>query len=246
MSPDDWTDRLAELEAQMLRQVEADTAKLMPRVEEEAARLQRRADAEAAQAGREGSLFDDEGDEDDEMGEDLEPLGYASRRDFVPKEQEDRYLTRDANGLPTLRLVDTGHRLVITTPLAGGAVINPRGPGLRRFGLYTTPARGWNFNRAAYRAADLRKGRWVDLLPQPTNRHDPNAVALCSPGSRSVFGYVQRGKARAVGKLIESGKDVVGLSLRGPGPGNGEDTCLLLIGSRSDLTAMLGQFSERA
>jgi hypothetical protein len=107
-----------------------------------------------------------------------EGLGIVTRSIFAPEEEEDSYLTRDAKGLPTLRLVEAGDRLAIWSPKGDGALINPRGPGLRRFGLYSTPARGWNYNRSAYRAADLRRGRWVGLRRERNNPHDPTAVAL--------------------------------------------------------------------
>jgi hypothetical protein len=70
----------------------------------------------------------------------------VTRSIFTSKEDEDYYLARDANGLPTLRLVEAGGLLAIWSPKGNGALINPRGQGLRRFGLYSTrkrPAEWW-------------------------------------------------------------------------------------------------------
>lgn len=107
-----------------------------------------------------------------------DPQPTVRRSDYVPKEDEARFLTRDADGLPDLRLVDAGDRLAIWSSLDGGALINPRGAGLRQMGLYSTAARGSNYHRKAFRAADLRRGRWLDLKREPDNKHDKNAVAM--------------------------------------------------------------------
>src|SRR4051794_37603355 len=127
------------------------------------------------------------------------------REDYVPKEEEARYLTRDERNLPVLRLVDAGDRLAIWSPVDGGALINPKGPGLRQLGLCSSYARGSNYYPSAYRAADLRKGQWVDLLREPDNPHDKNAVAMCAPGTRVPFAHVQRGRVPAVARRMDAG-----------------------------------------
>lgn len=68
--------------------------------------------------------------------------------DYLPSDREAEHLTRDLSGLPLLRLVPAGDRLVVWSPLNGGALINPRGSGLRRMGLIATYARGITFSRA--------------------------------------------------------------------------------------------------
>ncbi len=168
-----------------------------------------------------------------------EELGIVTRAVYVPAEDEARYLTREADGLPTLRLVDSGDRLSIWSPLAGGALLNPKGTGLRRFGLLATYARGSAYYAAAFRAADLRKGRPVELRREPDNPHDKNAVTLHAPGARAPFGYVQRGRAPALARRMDSGESMAGVSLRGPGPRRDDDMAFLLIGSTADLAAML-------
>lgn len=103
--------------------------------------------------------------------------GLVVRTDYVPADEEAPRLTRDADGLPLLRLVDSGDRLPIWSPLDGGALLNPKGTGLRRFGLVVTYARDGKFHASAYRSADLRKGKPVELRREPDNPHDRNAVA---------------------------------------------------------------------
>lgn len=160
------------------------------------------------------------------------------RSDYVPAEREADYLTRDADGLPTVRLVDSGDRLSVWSPLDGGVLLNPKGTGLRRFGLIATYSRGSKYNAAAFRAADLRKGRPVELRREPHNPHDRNAVALFAPGAREPFAYVQKGRAPAIARRMDAGESMAGVSLRGPGPRRDDDTAFLLLGSAADLAAL--------
>lgn len=163
----------------------------------------------------------------------------VTRADYAPSEREAEHLTRDDDGLPRLRLVDAGDRLAIWSPLDGGALLNPKGTGLRRFGLVATYARGSTHHASAFRAADLRKGRPVELRREPDNPHDKNAVALYAPGARAPFGYVQRGRAPAIARRMDAGEHMAGVSLRGPGPRRDDDSAFLLLGSVADLAALL-------
>lgn len=168
-------------------------------------------------------------------------IGTVTRAVYVPKEDEERYLVRDSDGSLGLRLVDAGDRLVIWSPVDGGGLLNPKGPGIRHVGLYGSYARGSDYYPSAYKAADLRKGSWIDLVREPANPHDSHATAMCRPGSRVAFGYVQRGRAPAVARRIDAGEDMAGVTLWGPGPRRADDTTYVLIGARSDLEAMLAQ-----
>lgn len=106
-------------------------------------------------------------------------------------------------------------------------------------GLYSSSARGAKYHASAYRAADLGKGQCVELRREPDNAHDKNAVAMYAPGARSAFAYVQRGRAPAIARRMDAGEDMAAVSMRGPGRGRDDDTTVVLIGSKADLTAML-------
>jgi len=166
--------------------------------------------------------------------------GIVTRALYVPKEDERRYLSRDQDGLPMLRLVDAGDRLAIWSPLDGGVLLNPKGPGLRSLGLVTSYARGSDYYPAAYRAAELRKGRPVELRPEPDNPHGRHAVAMYAPGARDRFAYVQRGRSASVFRRMSEGEDLAGVCLWGPRRRRDDDTAHVLIGARADLAAMLG------
>jgi hypothetical protein len=214
----------------MMREVEAEADLMQPEIEAEAASLQ----AEAMRLAVAVAFSED----DSVPLED--PRCVVWREDYVAKEDEGRYLTRTLDGLPRLYLADAGDRLAIWSPVDGGGLVNPKGPGLRILGLYASQARGAAHHRSAYRAADLSMGKWIDLVREPENPHDRNAVAMCAPGSRVVFAYVQRGRAPAVARRMDSGEDMAAVSMRGPGAGRDDGSAFVLVGSRADLTAMLG------
>jgi hypothetical protein len=175
-----------------------------------------------------------------ELDDDPKPPPMVLRSDYVPKDDEARYMTRDAAGLPDLWLVEAGDRLAVWSPLDGGVLLNPKGPGLRRLGLVTTRVRGTDHHGAAFRDADLRPGKPVALVREPANEYDPNAVALREPGKRVPFGYVQRGRAPAVARRMDAGETLTAVSMRGPGPGQTDGVTSVLIASDSDLRHMLG------
>jgi hypothetical protein len=227
--------------ARMMREVEAEAARMAPEIDAEAARMAPEIEAEAARIHAESmheaaavAFNQDDSDPVEEVRR------VIWREDYVAKKNEGRYLSRRADGLPNLYLADAGDRLAIWSPIADGGLINPKGPGVRHFGLYASYARGADHYRSAYRAADLSKGKWIDLVREPDNPHDKNAVAMCVPGSRVPFAYVQRGRALAVARRMDAGEDMAAVSLRGPGRGRDDESTLVLVGSRSDLTAMLG------
>lgn len=222
--------RAAGLEAaRMMREVGAEAARMESEVKAGAKEIEAAAMRQAAA----GPFNEDDSDLMEERRR------VIWREDYVAKEDEGRYLRRRTDGLPSLYLADAGDRLAIWSPVDGGGLINPKGPGVRTLRLYASYARGADHYRSAYRAADLSKGKWIDLVREPENPHDKNAVAMCAPGSRVPFAYVQRGRAPAVARRMDAGEDMVAVSMRGPGEGRDDDSTFVLIGSRSDLTAML-------
>jgi uncharacterized iron-regulated membrane protein len=94
--------RLAAEEARVRREVEVETAPVMREVEAEAARMESAIEAEAARIQAEAMrlaaavAFN---------GDDSEPVEESRRvvwrEDYVAKEDEGRYLSRRADGLPT-------------------------------------------------------------------------------------------------------------------------------------------------
>lgn len=167
-------------------------------------------------------------------------LGFVWRKDCVPQGEDAPYLTRDGAGRPNLWLVRSVDRLMVWSPMFGGALINPKSTALRRFGLISSYVRGGYYYSDAFRDADLRPGSRVELHAEPDNPHDRNAVALHAPGDSRKLGFVQRGRAPAVARRIREGEDMAALSMFGPGPRSDDDeSSLLLVGHTLDLAWML-------
>lgn len=164
----------------------------------------------------------------------------VTRRDYVLKDDEARFLDRDAAGRPNLHLRDDGDRLHLWSPVDGGALVNPRGHGIRRhLGLVTSTPRGTDHYPYSYSAADLRRGRLVKLVREPNNKYDPNAVAMQAIDGVSPFGYVARGHAKPLSKRMLAGEKVIGVSLRGPGARDNSETSQILIGELFDILHLL-------
>lgn len=165
------------------------------------------------------------------------PNSVIWRSDYVPKEDDVRYVSRGPDGLPIMRLVDAGDRLAIWSPYEGGGLINPRSPTLRALGLIVATVRG-GLHRPASRDADLRRGRPVELRAEPDHPHGSHAVAVLAPGRSAPVGYVQRGRSRAVFERLMAGEALGAVCLRGSASGREDWAPHILIGAEADLEAM--------
>lgn len=170
---------------------------------------------------------------------DIDQRTWLRRSDYVDSDQESRYLTRDSEGRPNLQLRRVDDRLAIWATTPDGGFINPRGVGIRRFGLVTTQVRGTDYapQSAHFRAADLRAGASIELLREPQNPHDSNAIAMQAGGRR--IGHVQRGRAGVVARRMDAGENWSGVSLHGPMARSIDEPCRILLGRDEDLRHML-------
>lgn len=223
-----------------------DFASILRQIEREAEELtaQLVAEAEAMTAALPVGPIDveEEPDEREQLaevpGRDMPgPNGVVWRSDYVPKDEDSPYVKRGPDGLPVMRLVDAGDRLVIWSPVNDGGLINPRSPTLRTLGLIVATVRGGPY-RAASKDADLRKGRPVELRAEPDNPHGRHAVAVLAPGRSAALGYVQRGRSRAVFDRLQEGEGLGAICLRGSAPGREDWAAHILIGADTDLEAM--------
>ena len=200
----DYEAELARLNAQIDAQIDAEAEALVEKLDHEAAaELEREELAWAA---------------DDESAE-----LQIGRRDYAPKAEEPALFEPDADGSVALRLIELpdADRLVLVSTRTG-QIINPRSTGIWRTGIHIVTARGGQeHHQPAFAAADLRPGSSVDLVREPQNPHDPNAIKLCEPGSTTPWAYVMRGKAKRLAKLLDGGTELVAVTMHGPGPGIG-------------------------
>jgi hypothetical protein len=155
--------------------------------------------------------------------------GYVSRQEFMPPDVELRALALDAEGLPNARLERVRDRLLVVTALGW---VNPRSRTSYRAGLHSVTLRGSSYHAAAVKAGRFTPGSRVRLEREPDNEHDPNAIAIYAGRARNRAGYVPRGHAKRLAKLIDAGRELVAVSTRGSGAGSDTITPVVLICER--------------
>lgn len=155
--------------------------------------------------------------------------GIVSRQEFMPPDIEAEALKLGPDGLPDARLERERDRLVVVT--ARGWV-NPRSRTAYKSGLHTVITRGTGYHEAAVKAGRFTPGAPVALQREPNNEHDSNAIAIYAERARRKSGYVPRGTAKRLSKLIDGGADLVAISLRGAGPGTAGVNPQILICER--------------
>jgi hypothetical protein len=101
-----------------------------------------------------------------------------------------------------------------------------------RAGLWSFGVRGTSHYQDAVRRGDFRPGVLVTVVREPENEHDGNAIAVYALGARKKSGYVPRGYAKRLSKLLDAGADMVAVSVRGCGPGRDDVTPHILVCQR--------------
>lgn len=155
--------------------------------------------------------------------------GHVSRQEFMPPDIELRALALDADGLPDARLERVRDRLLVATALGW---VNPRSRTSYRAGLHSVTLRGSSYHAAAVKAGRFTPGSPVRLEREPDNEHDPNAIAIHAGRARNRAGYVPRGQAKRLAKLIDAGRELVAVSTLGSGAGRDTVTPVVLICER--------------
>jgi hypothetical protein len=93
--------------------------------------------------------------------------------------------------------------------------------------------RGNSYHEGAVRRGDFAPGAPLRLVREPDNRHDPHAIAVFARGAQQLSGYVPRGYAKRLAKLLDAGADMVAVSTRGDGPGRDDVTPQVLVCERA-------------
>lgn len=112
----------------------------------------------------------------------------------------------DAGETGKLSLSRSARGLAVALP--NGKLIDPSTLMLRKFGIYIARIAGTSHYKAGeYGRPD---GLQLGLLREPNNEHDTNAVALTRGEKRpQKLGYVAKGQAKHVAKLMDSQTDLV-------------------------------------
>jgi hypothetical protein len=160
-----------------------------------------------------------------------EENGESDNSWYVPHDGDpDRFV--GSNGVVPLHLIryrDTSGELVLrlcedTT----GLLVGRSDRRLPRAGIYVSQLRGEAYHRAACKAGDFRPGASVRLVREPENEFDPNAVSVYDATGQHLAAYVNKQKARMLSRLIDAGKPVEAVSIRGTGPGRPCDQVAVL------------------
>ena len=135
------------------------------------------------------------------------------RSDFLPHGEELPYFREDRR----VRLLEVADWLVMVTD--DGKMVNPRSTQLYKVGIFSFGIRGTSYYEDTVTQGDFSPGASLNLVREPANEHDPNAVAIYAPGVPSKVGYVNKLNAKRIAPLLDNGADLVCISLRGDGPG---------------------------
>lgn len=133
-----------------------------------------------------------------------------------PETEREALARLDDDGRPDVWLQRASGWLAIMTPTGR---VNPKSRTLHRSGLYALRVRGAIHHTEAAQAADLRPGRPVDLVREPANPYDANAIALHAPGAADPFGYVNKQNAARIAPRMDAGTQFAAVVLTGEGPG---------------------------
>lgn len=125
---------------------------------------------------------------------------------WLSKEEADSELVRDERGTLAFRVERREGEFRFVSEESGKQP-SPGNLALARLGIFYMNVRGWK----NYPAARLRVGDHIDLRREPENKYDPNAIAVARPGSKHIYGYVNKGFARRLAKPIDSGREFVGV-----------------------------------
>ncbi|MGZ0069014.1 HIRAN domain-containing protein [Microbacterium arborescens] len=130
------------------------------------------------------------------------PEGYVSPYLSAPEQVE--LLRLDEDSLPNLRLQQyRGEWWLAET--STGRLVNAGSRELKRLGIWSVRVRG-----DEYAPGQLLHGR-VELVREPQNEHDSNAVAIVQNGVRC--GYWNKGGARSLSKVLDNGTELVGYAI---------------------------------
>ena len=166
-----------------------------------------------------------------------EDAGMVHRSEYLSPEEEKARVTLNSDGLPTARLTRERDRLLLKTD--SGGWVNPKSTQTYRLGIYSFQIRGTSHYEAAVKAGRFTPGAPVRLVREPDNPHDPNAVAVYAEKGRSVAGYINKANAARVARLMDSGIEMVAVSMRGGAAGKDATVPHILVCERRIMEHLL-------
>lgn len=130
------------------------------------------------------------------------PAGYVSP--YLSADEAEELVHLDERGLPNLRIVEfRGEWWLAET--STGRLVNAGSRALRRLGIWSVRVRG-----DEHAPGTLRIGP-ASLEREPDNEFDANAIAVYQDGIRC--GYWNKGAARSLSKLLDSGQQMAAYAI---------------------------------
>ena len=121
----------------------------------------------------------------------------SHERSYLKQEDITRLLKPNADGLAPLHFVRRGGALWLAEDTTG-KLVNLDARGLRRLGIWGVKVRGRSLYSGAQRLGP------ADLVREPDNPHDSNAVAIHVDGH--MIGYYNKGMTPGLAKLLDAGE----------------------------------------
>jgi hypothetical protein len=172
------------------------------------------------------------------------------RRSLQPEERW--YVPVDGNrarfvdpdgGMPLLHLIryrSGGESVLRLCEDSTGLLVGPTDRRLAPAGIYVSNLRGLSYHKTACRRGDFSPGTVVRLKREPANKSDPFAVAVTEDSDGApVAAYVNKQKARTLSKLLDSGADLVAVSLRGSTSGIADEQISILVAAPAVVAHLL-------
>lgn len=169
--------------------------------------------------------------------------GAMHERWYVPIDGDTERF-KGVDGLAPLHLITytdaLGETVLRLCEDATGLLIGPTDRRLAAAGIYVSQLRGEAYHEAACRAGSFEPGAQVNLVREPENEFDRNAVVVYDSTGAHLAAYVNKQKARTLAKLMDAGRPLKAISLRGAPAGKRCDQ-IAILAAHPDLVAHLRQ-----
>ena len=138
---------------------------------------------------------------------------------YVPSDTDASRFKAPDGGPPPLHLIEyrdsSGELVLRLCEDATGMLVSPKDGRLPKVGVYVSQLRGEAYHEKACAAGDFSPGTRVTLRREPDNPHDKNAVAVYDGTGTHMAAYVNKQQAARLSKLIDAGKPIDAVSIRG-------------------------------
>lgn len=157
---------------------------------------------------------------------------------YLHSDRWDELLVADDQGMPRLSLQWNNEELWLAEDTTG-LLVNVGNRRLRRMGIWTVKVRGVNYHKSAVRNGAFQPGARVQLVTEPENKYDANAVAVYAADATEPCGYFNKAMSAGMSKFINSGAPIHAISLSGGVPGVIGDSNIKVLAASPEIVEHL-------